>query len=205
MSPSRKGGIFRDSQVGQLSEGTIWWGLYSLGRPVLSGEAGTIWWGRYYHVRPVLSGEAGIIWWGRYYLVRPVLSGKAGTICIAWSDNEYSLLIQVYLIKNHPRLKQIALKIIPTVWGLLNLGQQRTNKVESHRESKCVLPVRGRFSIHLYNAHSHTDLKVHTHVHTRKLLRHVLKICARCVHVLFAVMSLGRWNRWVESLSAGFY
>ena len=78
----------------------------------------------------------------------PVLSGEDGTICIALSDNEYSLLIQAYWIKNHPRLKQTALKIIPTVLGLFNLGQQRTNNVESHTQNKYVLPVRERFSIH---------------------------------------------------------
>ena len=105
----------------------------------------------------------------------PVLSGEDGTICIALSDNEYSLLIQAYWIKNHPRLKQTALKIIPTVLGLSNLGQQHTNNVESRTQSKCVLPVRERFSIHFYNAHSHTDLKVHTNIHTRKPL---IKACA---------------------------
>ena len=173
--------------------GTIWWYRYYLVRPVLSGEAGTVWWyryylvmpvlsseadtilwGRYYLVRPILYGEAGTVWWGRYHLVRPILSGKAGTICIARSDNGYSLPIQAYLIKCHPRLKQTALKIIPAVWGLSNLGQQHTNNVESNTQSKSVLPVRERFSIHLYNAHSHTDLKVHTNVHTRKLL---IKAC----------------------------
>ena len=93
-------------------------------------------------MKSVLSGESGA------YLVSPVLSGEDGTICIALSDNEYSLLIQAYWIKNHPRLKQTALKIIPTVLGLFNLGQQRTNNVESHTQSKYVLPVRERFSIH---------------------------------------------------------
>ena len=107
--------------------------------------------------------------------MRPVLSAEAGTICIARSDNEYSLPIQAYLIKNHLRLKQTALKNIPAVLGLLNLGQQHTNNVESNTQSKCVLSVRERFSIHLHNAHSHTDLKVHTNVHTKKLL---IKACA---------------------------
>ena len=75
---------------------TIWWGRYYLMRPVISGEASTIWWGQYFLVRLILSGEAGTFWWGRYYLVRPVLSGEPGTICIALSDNEYSILIQAY-------------------------------------------------------------------------------------------------------------
>ena len=43
MSPSRKGGIFRDYLK------------------VRSGEAYTVWGGRYYLVRQVPSGEAGTI------------------------------------------------------------------------------------------------------------------------------------------------
>ena len=81
MTPSLKSCLFRDCQVGLLSEGTFWWGLYYLVRPVQSRESGTICWSRYHLVRLVQSGEAGNIWWGRYYLVRPVLSDEAGTIC----------------------------------------------------------------------------------------------------------------------------
>ena len=36
MTPSLKSCLFRDCQVGLLSQGTIWWGRYYLVRPVLS-------------------------------------------------------------------------------------------------------------------------------------------------------------------------